>query len=68
MIKFYGPKFESDWRVAFEALNEKLNTRATPVASARFDEPKLAATIAAVPPSARHPKPYPCLNPNPHPC
>ena len=67
MIKFYGPKFQSDWRVAFEALNEKLNARATPVASARFDEPKLAASIAAVP-SARHPKPYPCLGPNPCPC
>ena len=49
-ITFYGPsRQEASWRVVLASILDKLAARTTPLASAGFDEPRLAAAVAAAP-------------------
>ena len=51
-IKFYGPKYEADWRVALPIILDKVGDAGTRLDSAGFDEPRLVAAMEAVPPTA----------------
>ena len=49
-IKFYGPRHEEDWRAALAVVLDKMEAKGcTRLASAGWDEPRLAAAVAAAP-------------------
>jgi len=48
-IRFSGPSNEPDWRKARDAILEKMGDRVTFVASAGYDDPRLAAAVEATP-------------------
>ena len=48
-VTYYGPANEPDLHVALREILVKLNTGATPLASAGFDDPRLASAIKSTP-------------------